>query len=219
MVVAVKELWEQAIRPWNLPLTILLGLVVVFWLLKILTGADLDSADADLDMDGADGETGDLSTDLLRVVNAGALPLTIVLSVLILAWWMASMLLNYYLNPDHLWSWNVGLFVASLLLSVVATKLITQPLVPLMRGLKAAEDTAPVIGETGIVRSIELDSSYGQVEVRRLHGAPAILNSRLAPDSEPAPRGTLVTIVSYDTVAGVYLARPFLTESNKPNPS
>lgn len=218
MVSVVKELWTQAIQPWNLPLTVLLGLVVLFWSLKILTGADLDSGDADIDADGADGETGDLSTDILRVVNGGAVPLTIVLSVLVLAWWVASILLNNYLNPDHRWPSNLGFFIASFVISVVATKLITQPLVPLMKRLKAAEDTAPVLGETGIVRSIELDSRYGQVEVQRLHGAPAILNSRLDPDSEPVPRGTLVSIISYDTTAGVYLARPFLTESNKSNP-
>jgi len=219
MVSVVKELWQQATLPWNLPLTILLGLVVVFWTLKILTGADLDSGDGDLDVDGAHGETGDLSTDILRVVNAGAVPLTVVLSVLVLAWWMASLLLNYYLNPEQRWPWNIGFFIASFVISVVATKVVTQPLVPLMRRLKAAEDAAPVIGESGVVRSIELDSRYGQVEVRRLHGAPAILNSRLAPDSEPVPRGTPVAIVSYDAATGVYLARPFLTESSKSNPS
>ncbi|MES2440362.1 MAG: hypothetical protein V4584_14935 [Verrucomicrobiota bacterium] len=214
IVAAVKELWEQAILPWNLPITILLGLVVLFWMLKILTGADLDSGDGDLDVDDASAETGDLSTDLLRVVNAGAVPLTIVLSVLILVMWMASVLLNYYLNPEQDSVRSVGCFIASLAIAVIGTKVITQPLVPLMRRLKAAEDTAPVIGETGIVRSIEIDSRYGQVEVLRPHGAPAILNSRLDPDADPIPRGTPVAIVSFDRPSGIYLVRALSSPSH-----
>ncbi|WP_345714957.1 hypothetical protein [Luteolibacter yonseiensis] len=210
----MKELWEQAILPWNLPLTVLLGLVIVFWSLKILTGADFASGDADIDVDGGLEHAGGFSSDLMRAVNAGAVPLTIVLSVLILALWMASILLNYYLNPEKKWFLNAGLLLASLVIAVVATKIITQPLVPVMRRLKSAEDAAPVIGETGVVRSIEIDSRYGQVEVRRPQGAPAILNSRLLPDIEPVPRGTTVAVVSYDQAAGVYLVKPISTESN-----
>jgi hypothetical protein len=58
------------------------------------------------------------------------------------------------------------------------------------------------------VRSIEIDSRYGQVEVQRADGAPAILNSRLAPDANPVPRGTPVVVVSIDEASGVYLVRP-----------
>lgn len=204
----MKELWEQAILPCNLPITILLGLVVVFWLFEIVGGSGLDSADADLAAGEASAETGDLSTSILRVVNAGAVPLTIVLSVLVLALWIASVLLNYYFNPEQSRLRSVAFFFAAFGLAIVATKLITLPLVPLMRRLKASEDTPPVLGETGIVRSIEIDSRYGQVEVQRADGAPAILNSRLAPDVDPVPRGTSVVVVSMDETSGVYLVRP-----------
>lgn len=204
----MKELWEQAILPCNLPITILLGLVVVFWLFEIVGGSGLDSADGDLAAGEASAETGDLSTSILRVVNAGAVPLTIVLSVLVLALWIASVLLNYYFNPEQSRLRSVAIFFAAFGLAIVATKLITLPLVPLMRRLKASEDTPPVLGETGIVRSIEIDSRYGQVEVQRADGAPAILNSRLAPDVDPVPRGTSVVVVSMDETSGVYLVRP-----------
>ncbi len=204
----MKELWEQAILPCNLPITILLGLVVVFWIFQVAGGPGLDSADADLTADDPSAETGDMSTSILRVVNAGAVPLTIVLSVLVLALWIASVLLNFYFNPEQNRLRSVAFFIAAFGLAIVATKLITLPLVPLMRRLKASEDTAPVLGETGIVRSIEIDSRYGQVEVQRADGAPAILNSRLAPDANPVPRGTPVVVVSIDEASGVYLVRP-----------
>jgi hypothetical protein len=203
----VKELWQQAVLPCNLPITILLGLVVLFWIFQLAGGQGLDSADADPGAGDSPAAIGGASSSIMRVINAGAVPLTIVLSVLVLALWIASVLLNFYLNPQQVRLRSVVLFFAAFVLALAATKLITLPLVPLMRRLKASEDTAPVLGETGIVRSIELDSSFGQVEVQRADGAPAILNSRLAPDAAPVPRGTPVVVLSMDEASGVYLVR------------
>ncbi|RYD31974.1 MAG: DUF1449 family protein [Verrucomicrobiaceae bacterium] len=203
----MKELWEQAILPYNLPFTILLGLVVVYWLLTLLGAISFDSLDGDLDVGDASGELGDLPAAMLRVVNAGAVPLTVVLSILTLALWIFSIVLNFYFNPGHSFLLAGAFFLAAFVLAVIATKLITQPLVPLMRRLKAAEDAAPVLGEVGIVRSIQLDSTYGQVEVERPDGAPALLNARLGPDSEPVLRGNPVAIISVDESTGIYLVR------------
>lgn len=209
IVPTVKELWEQAILSYNLPITILLGLVVVFWMMTLLGAVGMDAdLDLDLDADSPDGDLGDIPGAMLRAVNAGFVPLTIVLSVLVLMMWIASILLNYYFNPGGSLLIALGLFVAAFVLGVVATKVITQPLVPFMRRLKEAENAPPVIGEVGIVRSIQLDPTYGQVEVQRPDGAPALLNARLGADSEPVSRGTPVAIISLDEASGIYLVRP-----------
>lgn len=213
----MKELWEQAILPYNLPFTILLGVVVVFWITSLLGAVSMDSLDVDLDVDAdldvdvggddADVNLGGVAAAMLRVVNAGYIPLTIVLSVLILMMWISSILLNYYFNPGHGVLLATGFVVVAFVLGVIATKAITQPLVPFMRKLKEAENAAPVIGEVGVVRSIQMDSQYGQVEVERPDGAPALLNARLGADAEPIPRGTVVAIISMDEKTGVYLVR------------
>lgn len=206
MVPSVRELWEQAILPYNLPLTLLLALAVGFW---ILTFVGAVGADADPTMgDSLDGNLGDLPTAMLRLVNAGSVPVTVVLTVLILVMWISSLLLNYYLNPGASLLFAAGFFFAALVLGLIGTKLITQPLIPFMRKLKEAEDAPPVIGEVGVVRSIQLDPSYGQVEVERQDGASALLNARLSADTEPVPRGTQVAIISLDEKSGVYLVRP-----------
>lgn len=209
MVHPVKELWTQAILPYNLPFTILLGLVVLFWLLTLLGAVGFDSLDADLDApDDVPGDLGDIPATLLRVVNAGAVPLTVVLSVLILTMWMGAIVLNYYFNPGQSLLLALAFLAAAFVLGVIATKIITQPLVPLMRRLKDAENADPVIGEVGVVRSIDIDAKFGQVEVERRGGAPAILSARLGPDSEPVLRGTPVAIISHDEASGLYLVRP-----------
>lgn len=208
MVGSVKELWEQAILPYNLPFTILLGMVVLFWIFTLAGALGMDALDADPGpaVDG-DLSPGDVPGSLLRVVNAGSVPLTVVLSILVLVMWIMSIALNFYFNPGHSVLFAMGLLLIAFVVGVIATKIITQPLVPLMLRLKAAEDAAPVIGEIGVVRSIQLDAEYGQVEVQRPGGAPALLNARLGPDSEPLPRGATVAILSMDPASGVYRAR------------
>ncbi len=202
----MKELWEQAILSYNLPLTILLGLMVLFWLLTMLGAVGIDALDFDFDAD-VDGDIGDVPAAMLRVVNAGLIPVTIVLSILVLLMWISAMILNFYLNPGHSWLLALGFFVASFILGVIGTKILTQPLVPLMKRLKDTETVAPVIGQIGVVRSMEMDSTYGQVEVQRADGAPAILNAKLGADSVAIPRGTQVAILSMDEKTGVYLTR------------
>ena len=208
----MKELWEQAILSYNLPLTILLGLVVVFWIFSLLGAVGMDALDIDLDAD-VEGNLGDVPAAILRVVNPGLIPVTVVLSILALLMWVSMMTLNFYFNPAQSWVLAIGYFVASFFLGFIGTRLLTQPLVPLMKRLKDTEIVAPVIGQPGVVRSIELDSKYGQVEVERADGAPAILNARLSADSPAVPRGTQVVIVSRDEKSGVYLALAIPSDS------
>ena len=202
----MKELWEQAILSYNLPLTILLGLMILFWILTMLGAVGADALDFDFDTD-LDGDIGDVPAAMLRVVNVGLIPVTIVLSILILLMWVCAMILNFYFNPGQSWLLALGYFVISFIVGLIGTKILTQPLVPLMRRLKDTEKVAPVIGQIGVVRSMEMDSKYGQVEVERADGAPAILNAKLSPDSTAIPRGTQVAILSIDEKTGVYLAR------------
>jgi hypothetical protein len=206
----VKELWEQAVLPYNLPLTILLGAVVLFWLLTLLGIFGTDSFDLDMDGDG-EVHAGDIAGALLRFVNAGYVPVTVVLSVLVLATWLLSVLVNYHFNPGHSMALAAGYLVLALIAGVILTKLVTQPLVPLMRRLKEAEDAKPVLGELGVVRSIEITDRYGQVEVVREDGAPALLNARLTEGAVPLGRGAEVAVLSFDESAGVYLVAPIPT--------
>ncbi|WP_103866791.1 hypothetical protein [Aquimarina sp. I32.4] len=54
----MKELFDIAISIVNLPLTVLFGLLILYWFLTTLTGLDLDFFDADIDIDT------DIDTDI-----------------------------------------------------------------------------------------------------------------------------------------------------------
>ena len=180
--------------------------MVLFWIFTLLGAVGMDALDFDFDTD-VDGDIGDVPGAMLRVVNAGLIPVTVVLSILVLLMWVSAMVLNFYFNPGQSWLLALGFFFASFILGVIGTKILTQPLVPFMRKLKASETVAPVLGQIGVVRSMQMDSTYGQVEVERADGAPAILNAKLGEDSPAISRGTQVAILSMDKKTGVYLAR------------
>ena len=87
----MKEIWEQALLAYNLPLTILLGLVFLFWIFSLI---GLGDADAEVKVDGSIDADGDADVDadgvfgfLMRLVNAQDVPVMLVLSLLTLFMW------------------------------------------------------------------------------------------------------------------------------------
>ncbi|MHA7055940.1 hypothetical protein ACWGOQ_0001875 [Aquimarina sp. M1] len=59
----MKELFDIAISIVNLPLTVLFGLLILYWILTTLSGLDLDFFDADIDIDVDADADFDLDTD------------------------------------------------------------------------------------------------------------------------------------------------------------
>jgi hypothetical protein len=213
----VKEIWEQAILAHNLPLTILLGFVIIFWLLAVLGTVDIDSLDVDFDMDT--DIDGDFDTDVtpsnigflggpMKFVNATDVPVMMVLSLLTLFMWVISILSNAAFNPGHSGLIAGGLIVGNLIVSGILVKIITQPLIPFFKAFKKGEnDDEPVIGRIGTVKSRVIDSKYGQVEVPRNNGAPAIVNCRMADGHSPLVRGTQVLVFDKDNEKTLFIVR------------
>ncbi len=57
------------------------------------------------------------------------------------------------------------------------------------------------------MKSRVIDSKYGQIEVPRDHGAPAIVNSRMADGHSPLMRGTEVLIFDKDEDKTLFIVR------------
>ena len=207
----VKELWEQALIGYNLPLTVLFGLVVVFWLLTLLGAVDLDALDIDLDVetDGADGVGEGIFAVLLRFVNAHDIPVTIVLSLLSVFMWAGAILTNYYFNPEQNSLLAMAFLLVNLIISTLVVKFVTEPLRPFMRAIKDdGELQEPLVGMSGVVKSRVMDSSFGQVEVPRDKGAPALLNAILPEGQEPLVRGDQILVIDFDDQLDKYLVHP-----------
>ena len=203
---------------YNLPLTVVMGLVAVYWLLSVLGAVDVDTfdidleAEADLDLE-VEGEVpeaggGHALAGVLRFVNAQDVPIMIVLSLLALFMWLLAIASNYYLNPGEREWLALGLLAGNFIVSVLLVKAVTQPLRPFLRALKNdQEHQEPLVGMSGVVKSRVIDAKYGQVEVARTNGAPALLNARMATGSEPLVRGDEILVIDHDAEKDRYVVK------------
>ncbi|MEN8679179.1 MAG: hypothetical protein ABF391_03925 [Akkermansiaceae bacterium] len=209
----MKEIWEQATIGYNMPLTILLGLVLLFWTVSLLGIGDFDAdldVDVDLDVDGgAEGQAEGAFGFLLRVVNAQDIPLMLVLSLLTLFMWAIAIASNFYFNPEQSTSLALVFLLANFFASVLLVKIVTQPLRKFFRTMKNdKEHQEPLIGSAGHVKSRVLDSSFGQCEVVRPKGAPALLNCRLAEGEDSLVRGDQILVIGFDEETQKFIIKP-----------
>lgn len=205
---------------YNLPLTITLGIVFIYWILALLGTIDFEALDFDFDVEPDAEIDADLDTDIgsgssnflvstLKFVNATDVPLMMVLSFLTLFMWTISILSNSALNPNHSWMIATGLLLINFFVSCLLVKWITLPLLPFFKAFKKGEnDDEPVIGRVGKVKSRSIDSQYGQVEVPRELGAPAIVNCRMADGHSPLVRGDQVLVFDKDKDQQLFIVRP-----------
>lgn len=218
------ELFYESIELVNLPYTILLGLMLFYWILYIVgaigsdvlefAGLDLD-ADADVDVGGdldADVD-GDVDLDhgghggplgsVLQFFHVGEVPVTLIVSVLILSMWCISVLANYALgNSSGLVA--MLLFFPILLGGLVVTKTVLTPFAPLLKKIfDQSGDKVELIGRRCTVCSSEATSTYGQCEVTT-KGSPLLLNVQTREGLRLA-RGEEAVIFDYDKANNVYL--------------
>ena len=205
------EIIHEALLIYNLPLTLMLGLSVAYWISVCFGMLDVGSFDADVEL-GADAAA-DLDVDidahgdigggvmmaLARFVNIHEVPLMVVLSFQFVFMWMIGLISNHYLNPGESILVACGLLIANLFVSALLTRIITAPLKPLMRGLKKEwDDAGPIIGNTGVAKTAEINESFGQLEVVR-QGAPTLCNARVPEGAEPVARGETALVIDYNT--------------------
>jgi hypothetical protein len=193
----MQELFQAAFSPPNIVFTTLLCLVMVYWLTVFLGLLDIGAMDIDIDADvdvdvDVDGDmsVGGLS-GILFFFNFGRVPFMVVLSFLILSMWAISIVLNYY--------WGQGsLGVAALMLlpnlavSLLITKVVTSPLVPVFKRLDGAEAPVDYIGQICTLTLSAGPGDMGQAEV--LYNGTNLLISVMG-DKEQMKKGEKGLIV------------------------
>ena len=141
----MKELFDFAFEPANLFYTVLLIMVLLYWLSVFVGAMDIGAFDFDLDIDAdvdvdVDSEIdvnsgGNWFLEGLRFFNFGALPFMVVFSFLILFIWMLNILANYYWSNGTVW-FSIAMFFPSLFASLFITKILTTPLTGLFKALR-----------------------------------------------------------------------------------
>ena len=212
------EFFEVCLWPVNLPFTVLLGLVFLYWV-SVLVGAiafdtfDVDpgghaDVDGHIDVDvGGGGHSGIHSAlAVLRFFNVGEVPLMILVSVFALVMWTIAVLGNYYLNDpeDPRALITVGLLVGNIIVSLFVAKLVTMPLCYVFKHMDAGlTEKIKVVGKTCVIKTAEATPTSGQAEMET-DGAPLLLNVRTR-EGETLAKGDEALIVDHhEAESGTY---------------
>ncbi len=218
----MKEIWLTATSSAVLPATLLLIPIALYWLIGMLgifdfdgvsdgggDGIDLDGdGHADADGDGhSDGIFSSLFGGMLKLVNASDIPLMVVLSLIVVFFWGAMMIGATIMGSGmDLFAWAVG--IGSLVVALICTRYFVILLKPFFRVLKKdTENHVPVVGRTGHVRSNDLTSAHGQIEVEDPQGL-MYFNARLLDGDRILAKGDEVLIFAYEKQRGFYYVKP-----------
>ena len=203
------EVLQAALAAVNLPYTVFLGLILLYWLTVIAGALDLDlfnidldadlDADADVDAPGLDG----VGLATLRFFHVGDMPLMLLLSFFALSLWMLSLLVNDYLRNESLLLAGL-LFIPNALASLFATKVATLPFRALFKTLRHERRVTPdILGQACVVKTSTVDASMGQAEMAR-NGAPLLLNVRTA-DGDVLSKGEEALIIEFNEHTNTYI--------------
>ncbi len=189
----------------NLPFTVLLGIVIVYWLSVICGLSDLDSVEADAEVDG-DASSGGFFAGVLQFFYIGEVPVLIVLSVMTVSLWAGMILGNFNFNPGHTVPGALIVFVPVFIASALLTRLVALPLRKVFAALNRDYDSSlPVVGRTGIVSTSEVTDSFGRVTIET-GGSEIIVNARAA-RGETLLKGDTAIIFEEDAAHNLYLVR------------
>ena len=181
----MTALLQAALETNNIIYTILLIMVIFYWSTVIFGLLDMTSLDFDLDID-TDVDL-DVDTDLdidsgggnwlvggLQFFNFGQVPFMIIMSFVILSQWALSILCNHYFGNGSIF-FGLAVFTPLLLASLVFTKIITTPFIPVFKNMNQGETAIDYIGQTCTVLLPTTHNKLGQAEVL-VNNNPLLIN-------------------------------------------
>lgn len=195
--------------------SLLLVVVLIFWIITAVGLTDIDSLDIDLpdaDMGGDDLPLTGVS-GLLVKFRMNGVPLTILLTILTLCCWMLSYFCQYLLlsklaasTLSYLY-YPAGIiaFIAVFYLGLLLTAILIQPIRSWLRKMDSHKTTSSrsLLGREVIVRTPEVTLKYGEGTIEN-GGAGLILQIR-APEEAGFRRGDIVIIYQYNETGNAYM--------------
>lgn len=212
--------------------SVLFILVLIYWLVSALGFIDLGSTDAGVEVDVSGPEVDVSGPDIEADLDAGGdadpgagssaglfsgillkfglygIPLTIILSfVIIIGWFLSSIITQFWLLPMEAGFVRYAAGTGSLLFCLIASAWLTGRLISPLRGFldKRKEDTSSksLCGRPATVRSGMVGESGGQVECMK-DGYTYILQVQALPGDKELKKGDTVYILEYHPSANSY---------------
>ncbi|MGL4773591.1 MAG: hypothetical protein ACRC2K_08520 [Clostridium sp.] len=175
----MTEIINNALTGVNLIPTVLLAIVIIYWITVIIGVIDFDLFDFDIDLDGG-GELGPFQS-ALAYFNLKEIPFMLFFSIVIVNFWIIAMLMCKlpFINGGLV---ALLLFIPEIIISLFITKIITNPLKGIFKKLSEVEYQGEVvIGQVVTLLCEVTEGRIGQGEIKR-EGASILIN--LKPEYE-----------------------------------
>ncbi len=210
MFEAIWDVAKAALLPINMPFSILLVVVIFYWLLVILGALDFDMGGHDVHVDagshdvgghgghdadaGAHGHNAGVFQSMLQFLHIGDAPVMIVVSVMAVISWGVAVLSNVYFNPGNSWLLALVYLVPNGIFTVVSTHYLLRPVAKAMRAMNEDQEKAPpVVGQVAEVTTSEVTEKFGMALVQ-VKGAPLAIQVR-STKGEPIQKGDQVLVI------------------------
>ncbi|MFK7936845.1 MAG: hypothetical protein AB8G22_25250 [Saprospiraceae bacterium] len=163
------ELLDFAVTTPNILYTILLLIVLLYWVFVIIGALDMGAVDfevdvdADVDVDAEVDGSGNIA-GALQFFNFGQLPFMVIMTVWILSAWVMGILSNFHYGNGSLTFaaiWLLPIFC----LGLIITKIVTTPLIPIFKNLDTHAEEIDYIGQIGKVTLSADNKNLGQAEI------------------------------------------------------
>lgn len=198
--------------------TILLGLVILYWLLFLIGSLDLDvlgGADgaaegaiegaAEGAIEGAAEGAVEGSTGLMHALKLRTVPATVAITFFAFFAWLASYLGLRLFSP-LLPGWLAGLvvFVLALVVGVLLTSFAVRPFARLFRDHKVTR-LRDLVGRVVTITTGRVDERFGQ---GRCDTADALILEVRARGTSPLTRGDSALLIDYDEESRTFMVEP-----------
>jgi len=203
----MSEFIDACFHVVNLPATLLLILVMIYWFTVIAGVMDLSTLDMDLpdvDLESGDVGAGSGGVDaFLEYFNIRYVPVSIMVSLFALSFWVISMIANSILNPAGFGLFGLVIFLVNIPVSAHIAKFAGAPLIPLFKNMRSQSSAKrDLIGSRVVVTSSKADSRFGQAEIQG-DGPPITLSVRT--EGEEISKGTEAVILQQETEKDIYI--------------
>jgi len=196
----MSELIKNALTGVNIIPTVILGLVLLYWITVIIGVIEFDLLDFDFDVD-MDSE---VFQGLLVFLNLKEIPFMVVMSILSLVFWILSMML-YRLPIEPGGFINGLILIPILIISLLITKVATNPLKKLFKRNyeEGIDHDGVVIGQLVTLVSSIKDGRLGQGEILR-DGASLLINVKAEKEEETFDKNEVAYVYRKDDDRNIY---------------
>lgn len=205
-------------------LTVLLGVVVGYWIIALVTGVAFDSADAltgglkaagdgvagaikgttEALAGGGETDGGHSDGGLLSLLGVGRVPVTITFSLMSLMAWTVCTLGTLWFEPGHFVSQS-ALLILSLVLGLLAASVLLRPLGRALDQSKPAR-RRDCLGQFCTITSGKVDGGFGTGHVD--DGGAGLNVHVLCSKANALKKGDRALLVDYDPAKDVYEVEP-----------